>query len=116
VEPVAGQPDDNVSVTLRLSDTQESRNLWDLTFNLDYKVSTLKLLIGAVPVPLNNGNNLRCDQAIKAHNKTGTIVCSDRGNDGKNNVFFIFVFSFSVFWIPNPDPQISLNLDPQRGS
>jgi hypothetical protein len=38
LEPAKIQENEDVSLTLRLVDTEESRRMWDFKFSLDYKV------------------------------------------------------------------------------
>jgi hypothetical protein len=38
LEPAKIQENEDMSLTLRLVDTEESRRMWDFTFSLDYKV------------------------------------------------------------------------------
>lgn len=66
LEPVETQPDGDVSVTMRLTDTEESRKLWDLKFSLDYKI-----VLGAeqlsLELKLTNSSDQQMDFTTALH-------------------------------------------------
>jgi len=55
LEPASEQPGGDVSVTLRLSDSDESRKLWDFTFQLDFKVPVPTSQVPVREAILRNG-------------------------------------------------------------